>query len=222
MLASHNFKITARSLFRSAGRFFFAGCSSRLPTLAVIAVLSALAAVSPGVADESFKADPPPASAAPGVELEGYKLSDYRDPVPTTLKGASVLSKDDAEALWAKRGAVFIDVYPKSPKPENLPVGTIWREPQHQSIEGAYWLPNVGYGVLAPDVEAYFKASLDKLSGGHKAKPLLFYCLRDCWMSWNSAKRAMTYGYSQVLWFPEGTDGWQEIGYPIVEVKPYP
>jgi PQQ-dependent catabolism-associated CXXCW motif protein len=192
--------------------------------LAALAGLIAIQGLPPPQAvagDESFLDPPPAANAAPAAELEGYKLSDYRDPVPAALKGAKVLSKSEAEDHWARKAAVFIDVYPKPPKPENLPVGTIWREPQHQTIEGAYWLPNVGYGVLAPHVEAYFKRALDTLSSGDKAKPLLFYCLRNCWMSWNSAKRAMSYGYTNILWFPEGTDGWQEIGYPILDVKAY-
>jgi PQQ-dependent catabolism-associated CXXCW motif protein len=50
----------------------------------------------------------------------------------------------------------------------------------------------------------------------------VFFCLKDCWMSWNAAKRALEYGYANVMWFREGTDGWQELGYPLVEVKKLP
>jgi rhodanese-related sulfurtransferase len=28
-------------------------------------------------------------------------------------------------------------------------------------------------------------------------------------MSWNAAKQALSYGYTNVAWYPEGTDGWQ-------------
>ena len=49
-----------------------------------------------------------------------------------------------------KGSAIFIDVYPQAPKPPNLPAGTFWRDPAHRSIEGAHWLPNVGYGALSP------------------------------------------------------------------------
>jgi rhodanese-related sulfurtransferase len=38
-------------------------------------------------------------------------------------------------------------------------------------------------------------------------------------MSWNAAKRALEYGYTNVMWFRDGTDGWQELGYPLAEVK---
>ena len=38
---------------------------------------------------------------------------------------------------------------------------------------------------------------------------LVIYCQADCWMSWNAAKQALSYGYTNVAWYPEGTDGWQ-------------
>ena len=41
-------------------------------------------------------------------------------------------------------------------------------------------------------------------------------------MSWNAAKRALTYGYSQVYWFPEGTDGWDAAGLPLEPSEPEP
>ncbi len=43
-------------------------------------------------------------------------------------------------------------------------------------------------------------------------KMLAFYCKADCWMSWNAAKRAVSYGYRQVLWFPGGPDAWAANG----------
>ena len=162
------------------------------------------------------------AASGPVAEPDGYRLDEYRKPVPATLKGATVLSAQAASELWSNKGAIFIDVYPKAPKPDHLPAGTFWREPTHQSVENATWLPNVGYGVVPPPMEAYFKTNLEQLTGGDKAKPVVFFCLRNCWMSWNAAKRAMTYGYSHVMWYPDGTDAWQEIGQPVVEARPAP
>ena len=156
----------------------------------------------------------------PVSEPDGYRMDDYRSPVPATLKGATVLSNADAERLWAEKRAVFIDVYPHAPKPANLPEGTLWRETTHQSIEDAVWLPNVGYGVLSAATDGYFRRSLEALTGGDKTKPLVFFCLRNCWMSWNAAKRALSYGYKHVNWYPEGSDGWQEIGGLVVEARP--
>ena len=41
-------------------------------------------------------------------------------------------------------------------------------------------------------------------------RKIVFYCLKNCWMSWNAAKRAKTFGYTQVLWYPGGTEGWRK------------
>lgn len=164
-----------------------------------------------------------PGAKAPTVEEPAdYRLDEYRKPVPATLKGAKVINGDEASKYWSEGTAVFIDVYPHAPKPPNLPAGTIWREPQHFSIENAKWLPNIGYGKLSAEHEDYFKRSVERLSGGDKAKALVFFCVRNCWMSWNAAKRALAYGYTNVIWFSEGTDAWQEIGQPVEEAKPEP
>ncbi len=155
-------------------------------------------------------------------EPADYRTDDYQSPVPLTLRGATVLTADEAADLWNKDGAIFIDVYPRAPKPKNLPGSTFWRDPVHRSIEGAYWLPDVGYGGLSNKVDAYFRTALERLTGGDREKAVVFYCLKDCWMSWNAAKRALEVGYRNVLWFRDGTDGWQELGYPLVHLKPEP
>jgi rhodanese-related sulfurtransferase len=36
-------------------------------------------------------------------------------------------------------------------------------------------------------------------------------------MSWNAAKRALSYGYTNVAWYPEGTDGWQRANLPLAD-----
>jgi PQQ-dependent catabolism-associated CXXCW motif protein len=153
-------------------------------------------------------------------EPDDYRHDDYRTPVPATLKGATVLDGAQAQKLWASNTAVFIDVYPRPPKPANLPAGTLWRDPSHQSIEHAKWLPNVGYGVLSETVDSYFRTTLLKLTQQDRAKPVVFFCVRNCWMSWNAAKRALAYGHTNVYWFPDGTDAWQEIGQLVVDVQP--
>ncbi|MCU0954202.1 MAG: PQQ-dependent catabolism-associated CXXCW motif protein [Hyphomicrobium sp.] len=164
----------------------------------------------------------PPAATGEVPEPEDYRTDGYRMPVPKTLKGAVVIDADRAEGLLKEQGAVFIDVYPRAPKPANLPAGTVWRDPAHATIAGTNWMPNVGYGVLSPDFENYFRTRLEALTGNDKSKPIVFFCLKDCWMSWNAAKRAISWGYSSVMWFPEGTDGWQLIGNDLVPATPLP
>lgn len=156
------------------------------------------------------------------AEPDGYKSDNYRSPVPKTLRGAaSVASTDDAKRLF-DTGAVFIDVYPRAPKPPNLPASTIWRDPPHTSIAGAHWLPNVGYGTISAETQAYFTTRLSDLTGGDPTKPVVFFCQRECWMSWNAAKRAMEMGYKTVHWFPDGSDGWADWGFDVAKINPMP
>jgi PQQ-dependent catabolism-associated CXXCW motif protein len=154
----------------------------------------------------------PPAPAPTPAEPPHYRMDDFRKPVPATLAGAKVIDTEAAERLWEKKAAVFIDVFPKPHKPVNLPAGTLWIDPKHDTIPGAHWVPNVGYGALPAESETYFRSTLEALTERAPDKPLVFFCLRDCWMSWNAAKRAMEWGYKNVVWYPEGTDGWQEAG----------
>ncbi len=155
-------------------------------------------------------------------EPETYRLDNYRAPTPATLDGQPGLSTAEAEALWKSKDAVFVDVLPHVPRPPNLTEGTIWREKPRDDIPGSIWLPDTGYGALAPETEAYLRAGLAAVTGGELAHKIVFYCLKDCWMSWNAAKRAKTFGYANVFWYPWGTEGWAEAGLPLEDRKPYP
>jgi PQQ-dependent catabolism-associated CXXCW motif protein len=61
-----------------------------------------------------------------------------------------------------------------------------------------------------------------RTSGGDRAALIVVYCQADCWMSWNAAKRTLSYGYSNVAWYPDGTDGWQRANLPTKEAQPEP
>ncbi len=162
----------------------------------------------------------PVAGLAQAPEPSGYRMEEYRAPVPATLAGATVVGPEEAHALWEAGETAFIDVLPQAPKPANLPEGTIWRDKPRHSIPGAMWLPNVGYGAIADVTDAYFRDGLAAATGDDLSHPVLFFCLEDCWMSWNAAKRALGYGYRTVYWLPEGTDGWTRLDYPTERVTP--
>jgi PQQ-dependent catabolism-associated CXXCW motif protein len=155
-------------------------------------------------------------------EPEGYRMEAYRAPVPASLKGAGVIDTAKAYELWREKSAVFIDALPHAPKPEGLPKNVVWREPPRFDIPGSIWLPDTGYGALSEATQLYLEKGLAKATGGDQNKPLVFYCLADCWMSWNAAKRAMTLGYAHVSWYPQGTDGWAAEEHPLEERKPEP
>jgi PQQ-dependent catabolism-associated CXXCW motif protein len=155
-------------------------------------------------------------------EPEGYRNDNYRSAVPATLAGARVLTTEQAEAIWRSKAGAFVDVLPRPPKPPNLPAGTVWRDKPRLNIPGSIWLPDTGYGTLAGATEDYLRDGLARASGGDRAKLLVIYCQADCWMSWNAAKRALAYGYSNVAWYPEGTDGWQFADLPLADSHPEP
>jgi PQQ-dependent catabolism-associated CXXCW motif protein len=161
-------------------------------------------------------------AAEPPPEPSGYRMDEYRAPTPATLRGATVLDTEQARALWEKRAAVFVDVLPRPPRPAGLPAGTIWHPKPRKDLPGSIWLPDTGYGALAPVMEDYLARNLRQATHDDRNYPVVFYCLSECWMSWNAAKRALTLGYTHVDWYPEGTDGWEQAGLPLEPREPMP
>ncbi len=154
-------------------------------------------------------------------EPSDYRVENYRAPTPATLAGARVVTTAQADELW-KAGTAFVDVLPHAPQPGNLPPGTIWREKARMDIPRSIWLPDTGYGAIAATTEDYLRKGLARVTGGDRARQLVIYCLANCWMSWNAAKRALTMDYTNVVWYPEGTDGWKAAGLPLQEAEPAP
>lgn len=162
--------------------------------------------------------------AGPGAaqvpEPDGYRGEPYRAPVPATLQGAAVIDGAEAIGLHAA-GVPFLDVLPRKTRPEGLPNGTVWREPAHDTIPGALWLWDTGYEALAPAEQARLDRGLERATGGDLAAPVVIFCRKDCWMSWNAARRAVAAGYSGVRWFPGGLEDWQAAGgAPLVRAVP--
>ncbi len=133
-----------------------------------------------------------------------------------------MVSTGEARQLWLDRNAVFVDVLPRAPRPANLPPGVVWREKPRLDIPGSIWLPDTGYGDLPKVTEDYFRAGLRRATGGDAGETVVFYCKRDCWMSWNAAKRALALGFVKVAWYPEGADGWSAAGFPLESRRPEP
>lgn len=153
-------------------------------------------------------------------EPEGYRMDDYRAPSPATVAGGIMLDTDAAHQLWESGAAVWIDVLPAPRRPENLPPSALWMPLPHRDIPGSLWLPDIGRGALSPDVEGYFRDHLATATKLRKDAAVVFYCLADCWMSWNAAKRAASWGYTQIYWYRDGTDGWDAAKLPMQNAEP--
>ena len=183
------------------------------------ALLAALLLCAPA---QPLPAQPLPAQQdAPLFDAEsGLRIARYRAPVPTTPAGATRISAEQAAALHRRRGALFIDVLPAEAGHRDPASGRWALAAVHRSIPGARWFPESGRGVLAPDVERWFLDGVKRLSKGVKSRPVIVFCLADCWMSWNAARRLVADGYRDVRWFAEGTDGWRDIGLTLTPVTP--
>lgn len=152
---------------------------------------------------------------------EGYRMTRYLAPVPDGVPGAKTLRVNAAYDMHKTGTAVFIDVIgsghflTKGIENEWLVVYP------RLSVPGSYWLPDVGRGALTAKQKHYFRAALAGITGNDKTRSLVFFCLKDCWMSWNATKRAQAMGYQNVHWYPAGTQGWKEAGHALVEISPY-
>src|SRR5215472_16297883 len=135
-------------------------------------------------------------------EPSGYRTHDYRAPTPARLAGARVITTAQADALWQDKAAIFVDVMPRAPRPPNLPPGTVWRDKPRLNIPGSIWLPDTGYGELAAPTEAYLRMGLAAITTNFRMK-------------------ALVWGYGNVFWYAEGTDGWQEKDLPLERAQPF-
>ena len=148
-------------------------------------------------------------------EPDGYRTSDYRSAVPGTVNGKAALTTEETATLWREKVAILIDTLPQPPRPAGLPASTIWHPKPRYDIPGSIWLPDTGYGDLPAIMESYFEKSLTTATNGDRSRRLIFYCLSNCWMSWNAAKHAASLGYTQVDWYADGTDGWTAHDLPL-------
>jgi len=155
-----------------------------------------------------------PALADPAVPVpDGYRQDDYRAPVPDTVPGAEVLHLPAMRELATRGSAVLIDVLPAPRRPDAMRPGRPWLPLLHRTLPGALWWPEIGRGTLPSGEEARFAARLHRVTAGDPQRLVVFFCLNDCWMSWNAARRAAALGI-RAGWFPEGVDGWEAAGLP--------
>ncbi|MGC2856924.1 PQQ-dependent catabolism-associated CXXCW motif protein [Novispirillum sp. DQ9] len=162
--------------------------------------------------------------AAPAEAVEppdGFRQPPYRGRTPDHAPGA-VTVETEAVMRLRRAGAVLIDVTP-------LTLGTYgalkdrWIETApHETLPDAHWLPNVGLAAPPPAVEAWFRATLEALTGGDRSRPLVFFCQADCWMSWNAARRAALWGYAAVHWYRDDLDAWRLSLEPMPPGRPRP
>ena len=152
----------------------------------------------------------------------GFRTARQRAPTPDDIPPpAQPIDVEQAAALLAK-GALAIDVFGALQSRYDELDGTWLVGKPRSSIPGAHWLPETGRGVLTSTMQDYLKANLKRLTKGNRTRPIVVFCVSDCWMSWNAAQRIAQLGYRAVFWFALGTDGWMESGRTLVPITPIP
>lgn len=162
------------------------------------------------------RADDLPAGVDPAT---GYRMDNYRAPTPAVLPGGRVADFAMVEQAATGKGFQLVDVFASGAVSD--PITGEWTNMEkRQQIPGSIWMPGVGSGALDKAQQEYFDRGLKAVTGGDKSKGLIFYCMADCWQSWNAARRAIRSGYANVAWYPLGTDGWLEQGGELVAIEP--
>lgn len=168
----------------------------------------------PGMA---HAAAPEPAASQVLFGADGYRISHYRGPVPIAPEGVQRITAREVADL--RDHALLIDVLPAEGGHRDED-GTWHLALERPSIPGAHWFPEAGRGALSPEIARWFRHGIARLTAGDRQRMIVTFCLADCWMSWNAARRLHGWGYRNVRWLAEGTDGWRELGLPFVNAIP--
>lgn len=152
----------------------------------------------------------------------GYRTSYYKAGLPKSVPGGTRITLKEAHQHYIRKSALFLDVMAHTGTGPD-PIDGHWRlaEPR-QNIKGSTWLADVGTGTLSTEMIDYLKTNLKQLTKADKSTQLIIYCTADCWMAWNAVQRISRLGYTNLLWFPEGSDDWKDAGYPLENATPVP
>ena len=155
-------------------------------------------------------------------EETGYRIDRQRAPTPDNIPAPSKVVDAFEVRKLITDGAIPIDVFGAPQSRYDELEGTWLVKDPRESLPGAIWLPEVGRGAPGDDLLTYFETNLETLTNGDRTRPLIIFCVADCWMSWNAAQRASALGYTDVNWFRLGTDGWLDEGWSLEPVNPVP
>ena len=136
------------------------------------------------------------------VPTNQLRQQPYHAPTPREIPGALVVDTGQLQAMLAGPDPpILIDVL---------------SEDGHVTLAGARWLSGIGRGTNFMDpVQSLLLRLLGELSGGDKARPMVFFCAgSQCWLSYNAALRAVAAGYRNVFWYRGGVEAWVEAGLP--------
>jgi len=132
----------------------------------------------------------------------------YHSPTPLQIPGGKVVTTLELKALMEQ-----------NPRPYLIDVlgGGI-----HRTIAGAFWMIGAGAGDMSGEEEKRFAAAIGNFAGGDKSRPMVFFCVdAECWLSYNTALRAIKLGYTNVMWFRGGIAAWRIAELPMAQSDPF-
>jgi rhodanese-related sulfurtransferase len=132
----------------------------------------------------------------------------YHSPTPLQIPDGRVVTTGELKALLEQ-----------DPRPYLIDVlgGGI-----HRTIAGAFWMIAAGAGDMSKDEEARFAKAIAAFAGGDKGRPMVFFCVdSECWLSYNSALRAIALGYTNVMWYRGGIASWRIGENPMTQSDPF-
>ena len=192
---------------------------SALKALVLAAVVSGVGLAAVAAPPDTSGAGPVAVAAPP--EPGGYWTGPTNSPVPATLTGATVItSAHRLDILLHHQHPALIDVSSAPRRPDNMAPGAPWLPLPHHAIPGTLWIPGPGAGEIPAPVESFFRQQLAKATDNDPTRPVVIYCHKSCWLSWNAAKRAISYGYPHVYWYRDGIEGWKAAGLATAVIEP--
>lgn len=125
----------------------------------------------------------------------------FHAPTPAVIPGAKlILTTELKQLLSSSNPPLLVNVLP-NPK--------YWMIPDSVADNG------IGTDFSSKgelDAEEFLRRYLTK-----KNKPVVFYCLSwQCWLSYNAALRATSWGYTEVYWYRGGVYSWFDAALPFV------
>ncbi|MGB0732797.1 MAG: rhodanese-like domain-containing protein [Pontibacterium sp.] len=196
--------------FKCLMRWQLTGALSNIIAVCMLFGLSTTFALADNMAPDGFKAE--------HFSADGYRIDRYRSPTPKTVAGASSITTAQLQQLLKTQPSTLL----VNTLPVSFQHGVFITKGNEQQVPGSIWLPNVGRGDAAPMWLTYFEHNLARQTKGNKHTPVVLYCAADCWMSWNATKRAASLGYTQLYWYRNGVDGWEEAGLALELSVPQP
>jgi PQQ-dependent catabolism-associated CXXCW motif protein len=132
----------------------------------------------------------------------------YHGPTPRQIPGGKVITTGELQKLMEQ-----------VPRPYVIDVlgGGV-----HRTIAGAFWMLGSGPGDMSKDEEERFAKAIAAFAGGDKGRGMVFFCVdNECWLSYNAALRAITLGYTNVMWYRGGIAAWREAGNLMAQSDPF-